>query len=694
LGRTHRKHLYQFKYKGFKWYTHSIKELWWLYPEIFILEPYFFESDKSSPFIIDLGANLGFAILYFKSVYPNCAILAFEPVTDSFRLTEKNINENNIMSVELVNSGVAAKDGSGYINCCEDSKAATFTGRLNDGIGTPPVTWIESCSLRKLSPYIQSCVDFLKMDIEGAEYSILSELESAGKLPYVKRLFIEYHYTPGDWSQNSLSAILEILKRNGFSFYIKEQLFGKLIRNDFPLRYCGRKFSLNIYARQDYELETAASVRRGFGFLEVRLEKVEKLIRKKQFERAWHLLQNTAVCRLTALFESYGSISAKGNETGRKSSKLVPFLIGSRLIRFRQLKRIAILHQRVGKFEIAYAYLIRLWHYDRRRYDVLRALLNSAVYLGRRADAEALVSQLSHERPASFDEFQEALCWEVLGRKVTTLELLESVIKKIQTRDDIREKLIQICWQLRRYERALELLRQKSPQDGLKRIQNSVKIIDILSRLNRMSEAEKEYLELSNTSDRQLDFVHRTRCLICLKRYEEAFVLFQKSISNDRKNASHEFILIQLLYKTGQHAEARERLNELDSELTDSIREYRVEFSSLYNLTGQYSETIELVRDVKPFERDFLNTRFLYADALAQLGRNSVLTGDLTAATRYFEEAIEKLEEMTTISPERLDVLISMSDIYGYLNKNKQAAKILNFVEMLAPDETIITRKT
>ena len=65
---------------------------------------------------------------------------------------------------------------------------------------------------------LQKQVDFLKIDIEGAEYEVLKDIEP--QLQNVQNLFIEYH---GTYEQNKeLVEMLTILETNGFSFYIKE----------------------------------------------------------------------------------------------------------------------------------------------------------------------------------------------------------------------------------------------------------------------------------------------------------------------------------------------------------------------------------------------------------------------------------------------------------------------------------------
>jgi hypothetical protein len=95
-----------------------------------------------------------------------------------------------------------------------------------------------------LSEYLNQKIDFLKIDIEGAEYQVL--LESKEFLHNVSNLFVEYHSFV-DQPQH-LSQILDILKSSGFRYYISS--IG--VKSKYPLisrdQYLGMDNQLNIFA--------------------------------------------------------------------------------------------------------------------------------------------------------------------------------------------------------------------------------------------------------------------------------------------------------------------------------------------------------------------------------------------------------------------------------------------------------------
>ena len=69
----------------------------------------------------------------------------------------------------------------------------------------------------KLDDIINDEVDFLKMDIEGAETDVLL---SSKKLDQINQMFIEYHSFHD--SDQKLSQLLEVLSQNRFRYYTQE----------------------------------------------------------------------------------------------------------------------------------------------------------------------------------------------------------------------------------------------------------------------------------------------------------------------------------------------------------------------------------------------------------------------------------------------------------------------------------------
>ena len=73
--------------------------------EIFEEEVYRFQTENKTPLIIDCGANIGLSVLYFRRLFPNAKIIAFEPDEGIFKILQKNmglIPQSNLIEFRLL----------------------------------------------------------------------------------------------------------------------------------------------------------------------------------------------------------------------------------------------------------------------------------------------------------------------------------------------------------------------------------------------------------------------------------------------------------------------------------------------------------------------------------------------------------------------------------------------------------------
>ncbi len=95
-----------------------------------------------------------------------------------------------------------------------------------------------------LDDLIKDPVDFLKMDIEGAEAEVIC---SSKKLHHISNIFIEYHSLKGEEQQ--LGVILEKLRSNGFRYYIHHQFCSPKPFTEEKYQV-GMDLQLNIFAKK------------------------------------------------------------------------------------------------------------------------------------------------------------------------------------------------------------------------------------------------------------------------------------------------------------------------------------------------------------------------------------------------------------------------------------------------------------
>jgi FkbM family methyltransferase len=220
--------------------------------EIVGQELYRFESRREQPTILDGGANIGLATLFWKQLYPAARILAFEPDPMIFETLARNCEEWQVSGVELINRAI-------WTSCGEMSfwSEGSYAGRLVPDprvSGTSCVT-VETVRLRE---FLQRPVDLLKLDIEGAETDVL--LDCADCLDSVEHLFVEYHSFIGQ--EQRLDTLLSVLRSAGFRVYLQPHV---LLPQPFVthLNLLGLDQTLNIFARREEVSRHAPPAGRG-----------------------------------------------------------------------------------------------------------------------------------------------------------------------------------------------------------------------------------------------------------------------------------------------------------------------------------------------------------------------------------------------------------------------------------------------
>ncbi|MCF8342840.1 MAG: FkbM family methyltransferase [Chitinophagaceae bacterium] len=196
------------------WFVHSVEE-------IFIQEVYKFETQNKSPIILDCGANWGLSVIYFKNLFTDSQIIAFEPDPKIFELLTENIKIFKFKNVELINKAVWSSNS--FLSFSSDGALGGSLSEL--GINDNITSEIETVRLKEY--ILDKEIDFLKIDIEGAELEVLADIKE--ELQNVRFLFVEYHGIPQKPAY--LSELLEIIQDSGYKYYIASA--NELMKNPF-----------------------------------------------------------------------------------------------------------------------------------------------------------------------------------------------------------------------------------------------------------------------------------------------------------------------------------------------------------------------------------------------------------------------------------------------------------------------------
>lgn len=183
---------------------------------------YAFQTEAKRPFIIDLGANIGMSILFFKKMFPESRILAFEPDALNFEILSENVRANGWKDVELHNVALAGVEGE--IDFFTDPAG---NASLESGVYARhlPGAIKQRVKAVSLSAFVKEPVDFMKMDIEGSEEPVLQELAASGVLGNIKRMAVEYHHHLIIF-EDRLSKFLGILEGHDFGYALASPFWG------------------------------------------------------------------------------------------------------------------------------------------------------------------------------------------------------------------------------------------------------------------------------------------------------------------------------------------------------------------------------------------------------------------------------------------------------------------------------------
>lgn len=176
--------------------------------EIYKFDPYYLKDG----IILDCGANMGLSVLYFAINYPNHHIIAFEPEDATFDCLKENIETFKLKNVTLYKKAVWIKETELVFH-----SDGGMGGRINNLYkdSSLAVSRVEAVDIK---PYLKGNIDFLKLDIEGAEVEVLKNSKKV--LKGIKHIFFEYHNDI--YTQQALHELLQIMVENGFSYHIKE----------------------------------------------------------------------------------------------------------------------------------------------------------------------------------------------------------------------------------------------------------------------------------------------------------------------------------------------------------------------------------------------------------------------------------------------------------------------------------------
>jgi FkbM family methyltransferase len=193
-----------------------------------IYEPYETELISSiikpGSVVLDIGANIGYhTLLFAKLVGQSGKVFAFEPDPANFRLLEKNVSVNGYPNVALEQKAVSNRNEKKklYLHESNPMMHTIFKSQQRSGLDSVE---IDTISLDNYFSNYGGKIDFIKMDIEGSEYTALEGMQTILQRQNDIKLLVafnpsairEYGYKP--------EQQIDLLVSNGFTVYFANAL--------------------------------------------------------------------------------------------------------------------------------------------------------------------------------------------------------------------------------------------------------------------------------------------------------------------------------------------------------------------------------------------------------------------------------------------------------------------------------------
>ena len=154
--------------------------------------------------IIDIGGHSGFFSLHAKMLYPKAAVHSYEP---NPAMSQYIDYQSKTGGFQWFPEAVGETDGRVNLAPHKDSVCSRT---IDEPAGSIPML-----AFSKALQRVGGCVDFLKLDCEGAEWSIFRDSKS---MQSVRQLGMEYHLFVGHTREELISTVTAL----GFKIMLLE----------------------------------------------------------------------------------------------------------------------------------------------------------------------------------------------------------------------------------------------------------------------------------------------------------------------------------------------------------------------------------------------------------------------------------------------------------------------------------------
>jgi len=173
--------------------------------------------------VVDVGANIGCFTLYAASkAGPAGKVIAVEPMPHVYDRLKHNVALNGLAHVSPICAAVAAQNGEAELFIGDHDLFSSLHVEVNGKRLEGKTVSVPTFTLDKvMSDFELETIDFLKLDCEGAEYSILESIPET-RLNKINHIIAELHAADG----HRPVEFVDSLKSKGFShLYVDNHYF-------------------------------------------------------------------------------------------------------------------------------------------------------------------------------------------------------------------------------------------------------------------------------------------------------------------------------------------------------------------------------------------------------------------------------------------------------------------------------------
>lgn len=181
--------------------------------EFFVLNKYKSFFDRKYKNAVDVGANVGVFTKYLLNNKLTKKIVSVECDPEALKDLHKNFEDSS--EVKIITKALYSKNDTIDFYHSVDNPV-TSTSILNNNGGTLKTIKVESITLKELIDELE-IIDLLKLDIEGAEYDILNNLDTQ-LFNNINNIFVECHFFEDDFKPK-FDELTNKLKNCGYQIY-------------------------------------------------------------------------------------------------------------------------------------------------------------------------------------------------------------------------------------------------------------------------------------------------------------------------------------------------------------------------------------------------------------------------------------------------------------------------------------------